>query len=1417
MLRRAIGNPVLANLLMITVLGIGLLTFFSIRRETFPTFALHRIQVVVELEGAGPEEIEESVCVKIEEAILDVEGIKKIESAAFEGYGVVVAKVDPQIADPAKILEEIEKEVDQIDFPEDAEEPQIKQVKILLPAAQLAVYGEEGIDEKDLKAVAEEVRSDLLRLGGITQVEVVGSRKDEISIEIDPRDLEALGLKLEDVAERVRAESLELEAGSINGREGSIRIRTRGKRRTGREFEDIVVLARPDGTKVTLADIGTVYDAYEQDPLRGRYMSLRGANGRILSEPIGGPAIQIHISKTSQEDLVEMSEKLREYVSRKEKELPEGVRLETYLDMAPVVDSRLDLLYSNIIGGLVIVFVILFLYMGFKTSFWVSFGVPWSFLGTIAILYAWGGTLNMNTTFALIVVLGMLVDDAIVISDNVHAHYARGVPPLKAAIDGTREVIVSVSASAATTMVSFAPVFFIPGEMGQIMAVLPFIVISALAVSLFEGIFILPNHLSHSLPKDPEKWEKSPIGRLVGAVNRGTDWVGGLFLLPLARLAIRNKLASIGLAIALVAFALTMMARGVVAVIAMPEIDTDYVFCAWELPPGAPIERTEEVARRLEEALLEVHRDQGGELVKGYTVLAGGTSGIFPERGRHMGQITVALQSSDEGRTLTGSEISAAWRRVAGEFDGIDRMRFASVDLLPTDKPIEIQLSGKDIERLREAADVLKAKLRTYPGVVDNVDDDRPGMLEFQYRLDPEEADVQGVTVADVALQLRSRFNGSETVTLQRGREDVDVMVRVPEGQRRTVSDLDDLTVRTAAGVEVPIQLVTDRSLVRSVQSIQRVNRERTVTVSTGMNEAINNADKVTDDLEAGFVGEFGERFPDVKWGFAGQKTQLGDSMGALFLGFAVALFANYGIIALTFRSWLQPIVIMLVIPISFFGTVLGHWIMGHDFSLLSMAGFVGVAGLVINDSIVLVECINDFLAHGKPLLESLETSIQARLRAIWLTSVTTFGGLAPMMFETSAQAQFLVPVAIAISFGVLFETIFVLILIPSMLASLNDFRRFGRWLRTGHWPTPEEVEPAVHRERHMADEETQLEEEVELPEELEALAAPPPESTPGAAEDGGSRRFVSLASRGVTAVYERAGGAADQLFEEASALSDAGDTEGAIRAYLAAQRAAPSRADIHQNLGLLRMRAGDLAGAISSFGRALEIDPSDADSREWRAWAALKAGDYEMAVRDFGARLSSEPDHLLARKGRATALLALGRTEEALVDLDAALEQAPGNAEILYLRGNAWRTAGDREKAIADYDLALERRPDNVRALVHRGQCHLAHADCDCAIRDFDEALRIDPDYLDVLLLRGRAHLEAGRAREALEDFSTYLIQRPDQTQTYYLRGKAKNALGDEAGAAADYQAYLEHHPDSKRRRMLLRFIGSHAQRLAR
>ena len=1047
----AAAHPVLSNLMMLALLVGGTVCALSLNREIFPEFSLDRILVTVAYPGASPAEVEEGICVKIEEAIQGIDGIKRVLSSASEGSGTVIVELEAAVADPRKVQYDIKDKVDQITtFPEDAEEPTVSELLLRRPVIDLVLYGE--APEHVMHELARRAKDDLVATGGISQVSLSGVRNYEISIEVSEAALRRYGLTFQQVADAVTTGSLNLPGGTIRTAGEQIKVEARGRRYTGQEYEDLVVVARPDGAQIRLGQIAKVIDGFEEDDRLGRFNGQR--------------AVLIGVHKTSDEDALRISDLVQQYATDHGPSMPEGLHLAIWGDTSRYIADRIDLLLRNARWGSILVVLVLWVFLSLRLSFWVALGIPVSFGAAMITLWAMGHTLNMLSLFSFIMVLGMVVDDAIVVGENVHTHRQRGEGGMLSAVAGTTEMALPVLAAVATTIVAFVPLLFVSGIMGKFIAVVPVAVIATLVGSTVESLFILPAHLSHASDSSPGRPGRlARLARRVRArVDGSIEWFIQRVYRPAYRLALDFRSTTMCVGIATLLLCGGLFAGGFVKFVMMPKSDTEILVAKLSFPQGTSLAVTRRTVERIELAARSLNdRFAGVEsepiVQKVYTVL-GEWSGWDREIGPHAGEVTLELRSSEERRTHSETVLSA-WRQATGLVPEARSLTFSAADGGPGGKSIEIALTGPSLDALRAAAASLRAELARFDGVYDVEDDYVPGKQEMHVRLRDEGRSL-GVTLADLARQLRQGFYGQEAVRIQRGREEVKVQVRYPREQRRHLSDIETIRIRTASGLEIPFDAVAEVSFERNPATINRQDGRRRLTVSAEVDPAVANGEQVLGDLRTGgFLARLADRYPGLSYSFEGQKQESRESIGSLVVGLAAALCGIYAILALVFRSYLQPLIVMVAIPFGGVGATLGHLILGFDLSMLSLFGMVALAGVVVNDSLVLIDWINRGARRGLSVRQAVDEAGPARFRAITLTSVTTASGLMPMMAERSFQAQYLIPMAISLAFGIMFATLITLFLVPSLYLQLNRIRCAAYWLYRGRWPTPETVEPA--------------------------------------------------------------------------------------------------------------------------------------------------------------------------------------------------------------------------------------------------------------------------------------------------------------------------------------------------------------------
>ncbi len=1033
-------NGVAANLTMILIIAGGLISVFTIKQEVFPEFSADIVKVTVPYPGAAPEEVEEGVVIRVEEAIQDLEGIEEIRSTAGENVGLVLVEAMAG-ADVQKLLNDVKSRVDAIDtFPEEAEKPIVEEAIIRRQVMEVAISGD--ADERTLKRLGERLRDDLTALPGITQVELLVTRPYEVSIEVSEIDLRRFGLSFDQVASAVRRASLDLPGGRVSTSSSEILLRTEGQAYTGREFERLPLITRPDGTRLQLGDVARVVDGFADTDQWARFD--------------GQPAALVQVFRVGDQGALEVAAKVEEYLAEARPRMPEGIELTVWLDRTRDLRSRIDLLLRNGRMGLALVVLVLALFLKLRLAGWVSLGIPISFLGAIALMPFLDVSINLISLFAFIVVLGIVVDDAIIVGENIYTHYLRGEEGLEAAVNGTREVLVPVVFAVLTGVAAFAPLLTVTGTIGKIMRVIPLIVIPTLLFSLVESLWILPNHLSH-LRHDRD--DKTPTGvsrywyRLQDAVARGLEAVIRRGYRPLLERALAWRYLTVASMLALLLITAGMVGGGWVRFNFMPAIEANNTAGYLTMPQGTPAADTARALARMEEAArelaAELDHEFGNRPVRHFMTTvgdqpfrtAGGPGALTvsaDSSAGHVGEVNLELAPAEE-RAIGSNEIAQRWREKVGAIpDSVELTYTAS--LFSSGKAIDVELSGPDVERLRAFALALKDELRSYPGVQDLSDSFRAGKKELELRITPE-AEAAGLTQAELARQVRQAFYGEEAQRIQRGRDDVKVMVRLPEERRRSMLAVDELRLRTPDGSEIPFATAATAELSRGPASIQRTHRRRVVNVTADVDLNRGNANEILADLEASVLPRLMADHPGVRYSLEGERQEQRETMIGLAKGFAVALLVIYALLAVPFKSYFQPLIVMSAIPFGLIGAIWGHLFMGINLAILSMFGIVALTGVVVNDSLVMVDFINRSRRAGGPLAVAIRAAGTARFRPILLTSLTTFAGLSPLLLEKSLQAQFLVPMAISLAFGVLFATVITLLLVPAVYAIQEDVR----------------------------------------------------------------------------------------------------------------------------------------------------------------------------------------------------------------------------------------------------------------------------------------------------------------------------------------------------------------------------------------
>ena len=1037
-------NSVAANLLMVLIMGGGLFLVSSIRMEIFPEFSSDIISVSLVYRGAAPEEVEEAVCVRIEEAVQGLDGIKRLTSTASENVGTVRIEVEPS-ADLRKLLDDVKARVDAITtFPAETEKPIIREITNRRQVINIAISG--PADEKTLKTIGERVRDDLAAIPGITQVDLANTRPYEIAIEVSENDLRRYGLTFGEVAMAVRRFSIDLPGGGIRTQSGEILLRTKGQAHRGDEFESIVLRTRPDGTHLRLGEVATVVDGFAETDQSAQFDAE--------------PTAIVQVYRVGDQNALDITEKVKAYIDEAQARMPDGIKLTVWSDFSRVLSGRLDLMIRNGRLGFILVFIALTLFLRLRLAFWVALGIPISFLGAISLMPALDISINLISLFAFIVVLGIVVDDAVIVGENIYRHHQMGKRGLRAAIDGTREVYVPVVFAILTSIAAFSPLLMVEGNMGKVLKLIPQIVILALIFSLIESLFILPAHLAHS-KMGGASVSTGPWQRLQDRVSTGLLAFVENYYRPFLEWALQWRYATLASGIAALVLAVGLVGGGWIKFLFFPKIDSDNVVALLTMPQGTPAEVTESAVRRLERSALQLKReiegDTPGAVFRHILASVGeqpfratqsqNVGGNAEFSSAHLGEVNIELVPS-ENRAIGSEAIVQRWRELSGAIPDAVELTYAS-SLFSTGEAINIQFSGPDYGELREVAEKFKSRLGEYPGVFDIADTFRPGKREAKLSL-TRQAEILGLSLSDLARQVRQAFYGEEAQRIQRGRDDIRVMVRYPASERRSLGNLEDMRVRTPDGGEVPFSIAAEAELSRGYASIRRADRQKAINVTADVDQNAANANEILAEVTGAVLPEILAEHPRVRYGFEGEQRQQTETLVGLADSFVIALLVIYILLAIPFKSYTQPLIVMTAIPFGIVGAICGHVMLGFDLTIFSLFGIVALIGVVVNDSLVMVDFINKQREKGNALSIAIREAGAVRFRPILLTSLTTFLGLTPMLFEKSIQAQFLIPMAISLGFGILFATVITLLLVPISYNILEDlidisYRIIGR------------------------------------------------------------------------------------------------------------------------------------------------------------------------------------------------------------------------------------------------------------------------------------------------------------------------------------------------------------------------------------
>lgn len=1007
-------NHVAANLLMITILFAGVYSLTSrIPLEVFPSFETDSISVSVSLRGATPEDTELGVAILVEEAVQDLEGIEQIISVSSEGSARITIDVDSDY-DAREMLADIKSRVDAINtFPADAENPVVSLAQRTREVIAVTISGIYG--EKEINEFAEHVRDDLLRIPGITQVALSGVRDYEIALEIPQDRLRQYGLTLAQVSSAVANSSSDISAGNIKTDGGDVLIRSKGQAYRKDEFANIPIKTNSDGSILRLKDIADIQDGFEETPIRTRF------NGK--------QAAFIDVYRIGQQSAVEVADKVKQYVKDKQPLMPEGYELSYWDDDSQIVKNRIATLTGSALQGGILVLLLLTLFLRPAIAFWVFIGIPVSFMGAFLAMPFFGVTLNVMSLFGFILVLGIVVDDAIVTGENIYTHLRTSESGEEAAIRGTQEVATPVTFGILTTIAAFLPFAFIEGNRGALFAQIPVIVIPVLLFSLIESKFVLPSHLKHIKLRNQKSKKGNRLEQWQQRFADGFERAILRYYQPLLAFSLRHKLATLATFIGTFSIILALLMSGWTKFVFFPRVPSETVRASLTMTTGTTFEVTNQYIVKMSDKAEElrdkyVDADTGQSVILNVLASTGGRGGSS-----NIGSVRFEIIPPEQRESsVTSADLVREWRELIGPIPGAESITYRA-EIGRSSDPIDVQLSGNSQATLQEIADQIKTRLATYPTVFEIADSLSDGKEELQIELTLQ-GKALGLTRVNVSNQVRNAFFGSQVQRIQRGRDDVRVMVRLPINERRSLSDLQNILIQTPSGGSVPLSHVATLIPGKSPSQITRIDRFRTVSVTADVEKLNTNMTVLQAELSE-FVQQLVNQYPGITWKMEGEAREQRESFSSLAIGLLMVFFAIYLLLAIPFKSYIQPIIVMSIIPFSMIGAVMGHWLMGMELTIMSVLGMLALVGVVVNDSLVLVDFINKKRLEGGTLMDAVMIAGVSRFRPIMLTSLTTFFGLMPLLFEKSTQAQFLIPMAVSLAFGILFATFITLILVP--------------------------------------------------------------------------------------------------------------------------------------------------------------------------------------------------------------------------------------------------------------------------------------------------------------------------------------------------------------------------------------------------
>ncbi|ALO46677.1 efflux RND transporter permease subunit [Pseudohongiella spirulinae] len=1026
------ANSVAANLLMFFILAAGIASVFFIKIQVFPDFETRTIQATMAYPGAAPEEVELAIVVPIEESVQGLTGISRLRSSAREGSGNVTMEVESGY-DVTELLNEVKSRIDRIStFPNGVERPVVREIEMVQPVLQISVYGD--LDDRALKTLTQSIRDDILLLSEVSQAQIQGDRDYEIAIEVSEHTLREYGLTLAQVAAAVRAGSIDVPGGAIRTENGRIQLRTQQQAYTGDEFGRIVLRTNPDGSRLLVRDIADVRDGFVETENFSRFD--------------GNRALNIQVMVTPEQNVLDVERAVMRYIDDNKATFPSGVSIDAWGSNAFYLQGQLNMMLGNLIMGAALVFLVLTTFLRLNIALWVMVGIPVAFFGAIWLmpLGPFPVDINMISLFGLILVLGIVVDDAIITAESVHSEVSAEGHSLDNVVAGVKRVAVPATFGVLTTIAAFAPMLLVGGQVAPFFEAIGMVVILCLLFSLIESKLILPAHLAHSRIGLTSRAQRNWLERYQVWVAEGLDRFIQQIYRPTLSRALEYRYATVAGFIGALILSAGIIMGGVVRFEFFPNIPSDFIEARLTMNDGASFEARNAALTRMEQAILTMNDSIPDEdPVDHVVVFTNGDLG---------GSLVVELTKAED-REVSPTDIEQLWREKVGEIAGAREVRFFSSTSAGGGSPINLRLMGANYQQLEQAANDLVLKLEEYAGVFDVTNSYSQGGDEIKLRIKPQ-AEQLGLTASALGTQVRQAFFGEEAQRLLRGRDELRVMVRYPEDERRSIANLQDMRIRTADGTEVPFSDVADVTMGEGFSTISRIDRQRTVTVSADVNPLVAQSGTIIRDVISNYVPELLARYPEVNFGLGGASEEQAELIQRIALFFMAAMFLIFTLLAIPLKSYLQPLIVMSVIPFGIIGAVIGHIVFDVTVSMMSLFGLVALAGVIVNDSLIMVDFVNRGRRTGLSIVQAVLDAGTSRFRAILLTTLTTFFGLLPIMFETSMQAQLVKPMTLSLAFGIAFGTVLTLFLIPCLYLMLDDLVRVFRGERSVQVATEE-------------------------------------------------------------------------------------------------------------------------------------------------------------------------------------------------------------------------------------------------------------------------------------------------------------------------------------------------------------------------